>query len=185
MSLFYKLHLLKKKPIILWALLMVICYGLVGFTYYATQQNYRLTANDPQIQLTEDGTTQLNQGQQPKTVIDSHDVDIASSLAPFTIIIDKQLNIIATNANYNGATPPLPPHGVFPDADIKGELRFTWQTESGLRFATVVHPTKAGYIVAARSLREVEKRESLLTQTMILGLGLLMLGSFIIIAILA
>jgi hypothetical protein len=54
-----------------------------------------------------------------------------------------------------------------------GEDRFTWQTASGLRFATVVTrwnaTSSSGFVLAARSLREVEIREGQLGEIFLMG----------------
>jgi hypothetical protein len=49
------------------------------------------------------------------------------------------------------------------DRDQDHELRFTWQPASGARFAAVLkrvtYSDSTYYVLAARNLREVEKRE--------------------------
>ena len=42
----------------------------------------------------------------------------------------------------------------------KGQDRVTWQPEAGVRMATVVVSFDHGFVMAGRSLTEVEKRES-------------------------
>jgi len=149
-----------KTSIFYWLAVLVVSFGIVGFADLAVQQNYRLSANDPQIQMAEDAVAALQHGEVPTSVVGSSKVDVRNSLAPFEIIVDKQLHVLASTAEQPDPTQLLPPHGVFTDAAKKGELRFTWQTADGQRFATVVDPTPNGFVVAARSLKEVEKRES-------------------------
>ena len=54
-----------------------------------------------------------------------------------------------------------------------GEDRITWQTASGLRFATaIIHfnaSTSSGFVLAGRSLREVESREGQLEWIVLAG----------------
>lgn len=151
-----------KQNVFYWLALLIVGFGIVGFVAFVVQQNYRLSANDPQIQMAEDTAAALQQGRAPSKLVPPGSVDITRSLAPFETIIDKQLRIVATNATANDAGLLLPPSGVFKDAAKKGEMRFTWQTAEGQRFATVVVPTANNFVITARSLKEVEKREDLL-----------------------
>ena len=57
-------------------------------------------------------------------------------------------------------TVPDYPVGIFDYVQKKGQDRVTWQPEAGVRMATVVVPYKNGFVMAGRSLTEVEKRES-------------------------
>jgi hypothetical protein len=87
-------------------------------------------------------------------------VNVASSLAPFVIIFDGKDRVVASSATLDGRTPQLPP-GVFDAARASGEDRVTWQPQAGVRLAAVVVPVAGGgSVLAGRSLREVERRES-------------------------
>lgn len=162
-----------------WALVALAGSGLILFTEVAVQQNYRQTANDPQIQTAEDAATALSHGASPDSVAPTTKVDKEHSLAPFMIIINKQRQIVATNVE-GGSDSALPPVGVFDNVDAHGEQHLSWQTAQGVRFATVVTPATNGYVVAARSLKEVEMREHNLA---LMG-GLTLLG-FLIVTFLA
>jgi hypothetical protein len=87
------------------------------------------------------------------------------------MIFDNNGQVIASSAKLDNQIPPLPA-GVFNDAKNK-ELRFTWQPEVGVREAVVMThfngPTP-GYILAGRSLREVEVRVDELTKEIAFGL---------------
>jgi hypothetical protein len=50
--------------------------------------------------------------------------------------------------------------GIFDYVKKNGQDRVTWQPEPGMRLATVVVPYEKGFVMAGRSLTEVEKRES-------------------------
>jgi hypothetical protein len=50
--------------------------------------------------------------------------------------------------------------GVLDYVRKNGQDRVTWQPAPGVRMATVVVPYKNGFVMAGRSLTEVEKRES-------------------------
>ena len=130
----------------------------VYFTIYAAVQHaLRIGANDPQIQLAEDTAARLGQGR-PAIDPSGDAVDVATSLAPFLIVYDPSGQVVASSAQLAGRTPPLPA-GVLRDATPGHEDRLTWQPQPGVRLASVVVATPQGYVLAGRSLREVERRE--------------------------
>ena len=133
--------------------------GLVLFFGLAVQQNYRQSANDPQIQMAEDAAAALSHGARPDNVVSATKVDKEHSLAPFMTVVNKQRQIVASNVE-SDTDSALPPVGVFDNVDAHGEQRLSWQTAQGVRFATVVVPASNGYVIAARSLKEVEIREN-------------------------
>jgi hypothetical protein len=160
-----------RRAISYWLPIAAAITALSGLIYVVAQQTYRQSANDPQIQLAEDIAAQLEAGAEPQTLVGSNKVDMARSLAPFLIVYDDNGSPIASSAQLNGQTPPLP-SGVFTDARKSGEDRITWQPQEGVRSATIIthfagpHP---GFVLAGRSLTEVEKRVDLLAP--LVGLG--------------
>ena len=142
-----------------WLPLAIATAGLCALVYLTVQQSLRMGANDPQIQMAEDAAAQLNAGASVEAVIPSAKVEIAESLAPFMIVFDKSGNVLASSATLHGAVPAYPA-GVLDYVRQKGQDRVTWQPEAGVRMATVVAPYKNGFVMAGRSLTEVEKRES-------------------------
>jgi hypothetical protein len=154
-----------------WLLIAIIVTGLSGLIYAAIQQDIRQSANDPQIQMAEDAATKLTDGAQVQTVVPSEKVDIAKSLAPYLIVFDATGKPIASSALLDVQIPIIPP-GVFNDVRQNGEDRFTWQPQLGVRSAVVVtqfqgsHP---GFVLAGRSLREVEIREDHILWIVIAG----------------
>jgi hypothetical protein len=154
---------LQPSPLAYWLALIATCSIIIAFVYVAIQQDYRTSANDPQIQMAEDGAAALANGASPASLVTGQKVNMAASLAPFTIVVDKNLRVLASNGQLNGQT-VLPPRDVFSNAKSNGELRFTWQTAGGYRFATVVDLSSSGdFVISARSLTEVEKQENALT----------------------
>jgi hypothetical protein len=125
-------------------------------------------------------------------------VDASQSLSPFIMVFDENGTLLESSMKV-GDTLPVPPKGVFdftrsnsgevfsgPLAPISrlrmqfasnvrpaGEDRITWQTAGGLRFATVVihfnASTSSGFVLAGRSLREVESREGQLVWIVLAG----------------
>jgi len=154
-----------------WPVLAVAITLLCALVHLAVQQDIRLGANDPQIQLAHDAAAALAQGKRPADVVPSGTVDLATSLATHVTVFDAQGRPLASSASLEGAT-PAPPAGVFDYARTHEEDRFTWQPRPGVRIAAVlVHHAGAspGFVLAGRSLREVEDRESQLTATVALA----------------
>ncbi len=138
--------------------------------YAAVQQDLRQSANDPQIQLAEDAARALSVGAAPASLMpaDRHVIDASKSLAPFVMVFDDRGTVLESSMRA-GNELPMPPVGVFDYVRAHGEDRVTWQTASGLRFAAIIVPWQAsstsGFVLAARSLREAEKREGNLELT--------------------
>lgn len=163
-----------------WLLVVVVVTGLIGLLYAAIQQNLRQGANDPQIQMAEDAAAKLAGGQSVQSIVPSEKVDIATSLAPYLIIFDANGNPIASSAQLDGRTPTIP-SGVFDSVKQNGEDRITWQPQTGIRSAIVVTQfagSASGFVVAGRSLREVEKREDSLLQILETGWVVMMVVTF-------
>ncbi len=129
--------------------------------YAVVQQDERQSANDPQIQIAEDAAASLDSGGSFQSIILPTRIDIAKSLGVFTAAFDDSGKPIGSSGYLNGELPTLPP-GVFDSVRSEGEDRFTWQPENGVRDAVVVAKYSGGFVMAGRSLREVEKRESAL-----------------------
>ena len=149
----------------------IIITGLSGLFYAGIQQDLRQAANDPQIQMAEDAAAKLAHGQQVQNVVPAEKVDLAKSLAPYIIVFDATGNSIASSAQLDGQTPTLP-HGVFDYVRQNDEDRLTWQPQPGVRSAVVVtqfRGASSGFVVAGRSLREVEKREDDLMHIVFVG----------------
>ena len=141
--------------LVLAALTTVICL----FVNLAVQQNFRTTADDPQVQLAQDAARMLGEN---RSVRNSRTqiVDVGRSLAPWVAVYDGSGRAIESSGQLNGAAPQLP-DGVFAAARSRGENRVTWQPATGIRIATVVEfvgTPNVRYVVSGRSLREVEGR---------------------------
>jgi hypothetical protein len=147
-----------------WLPLAVVVTLVAGFVYVVNQQIYRANANDPQIQMSEDAALALANQQPLESLVPAGKVDIAQSLAPFIIIYDSNGQPVASNAMLHGSIPEVP-SGIFEYTRQNGQDRVTFQPESGVRSATVITAVdggKGGFVLAGRSLREVEKRVDLL-----------------------
>ena len=155
--------------------------------YTIPQQVLRLGANDPQVQLAGDLKARLEQGATPAEAVSAASIDMARSLAPFVIVYDDQGRPVASQATLNGSV-PAPPSGVFDFVRTHGEERVSWQPVRGsagtVRIAAVVmriNGAHSGFVLAGRSLREVEAREELVGHlaglTWLAMLGLIAIGT--------
>src|SRR4051812_19741980 len=90
-----------------WLPVALIITVLSGLVYVAVQQNFRQSANDPQIQMAEDAAAALEAGAQPQAVVGTGKVDMARSLAPFLIVYDDQGQPLAASVQLNGQIPTV------------------------------------------------------------------------------
>jgi hypothetical protein len=142
---------------------------LLSYTF--AQQVYRMSANDPQVMLANDTAARLVAGTPASALVASPTVDPSKSLAPFITVLDDSGKVVASSMQIGSAT-PVPPAGVLDTAKATGEYKVTWQPHADTRIAAVVVPVKGGpggFVVAGRSLEEVEQREDDLTK--MAGLG--------------
>ena len=171
------LHILK-TTIKYWLLIAVIIIGFYFSMYAAVQQVLRQGADDPQIQMAEDAAVKLTNGQAVQNIVPAEKVNIATSIAPYMIIFDANGIPIASSAQLNGQTTTIP-SGVFDSVRKNGEDRITWQPQEGVRSAVVVTQfkgTSTGFVLAGRSLREIEKREDNILQLLNIGwIGMLII----------
>ena len=162
-----------------WLILAVIVTGLSWLIYGVVQKDIRQGADDPQIQLAEDGAARLAGGQSIQEVVPIEKVDIAKSLAPYIIVFDSSGKPVASSALLDGQIPTIPA-GVFDAVRQNGEDRISWQPRYGVRSAVVVTQFKganSGFVLAGRSLREVEKREASMQQIVFVGwIGILLIS---------
>jgi hypothetical protein len=182
--------LLKSFPI--WipfaALLTFACF----FSYGLVQQDLRQTANDPQIQIVEDISQALaSGGATPQDIVPpGQTLDISTSLDSYVIVYDATGAVLASSATLNGKTPTVP-QGVFASLRRYGidnaQNRFTWEPAPGVRSAAVVTAfsgpasSSQGFVLAGRSLREVEIREDNMLRITVLAWLAGLVGMFLII----
>ncbi len=175
-----------------WLPLVFVGTLIVGFVYGAVQQDIRLGANDPQIQLAEDAANDLNNGSTAADVVANASlsartdtkVDISISLAPFLIVYGSDKQIVTAGAQLDGADPVVP-DGVFNNVTSDHEARFTWQPRSGVRIATVVVKSNTGYVLAGRSMREIELREDHIVEGAVIVWIVMVAGSLFLVPLFA
>lgn len=141
-----------------------------GTIYVVSQGSLRQSANDPQIAMAEDVATKLDGGAAPSSLV-TEKVELSGSLTPAFIIYDTSGKPVAGTARLNGEVPTIP-IGVLKAAQERSYNAVTWRPTRDVRLASVSVAAKSYYVTAARSLLEVEKRETRLTLVILLGWGL-------------
>jgi hypothetical protein len=167
-----------------WLPLATVTTLLCGLIYLAVQQSLRWGANDPQIQMAEDAAAAMSVGQTPQSVLPATQVEISTSLASFMVIYNDKGEPLASSGILHGVVPLLP-SGVFDYTRHNNEDRVSWQPEPGVRIAAVVVAyggSQPGFILAGRSLREVEKRESQVEQLTGIAWLVTLVSSLVVVA---
>jgi hypothetical protein len=172
------------KTFLIWLPFAVAITLLCGLIYAAVQQDYRMSANDPQIQAAQDAAQALAAGANPQQIVPPYQTDMAASLSPYIILFADQGQTVISSAVLNGKSPTLP-SGVLDYARTHGEDRFTWQPAPGVRSAAVIDRIKnassganMGFVLVGRSLREVEIREDNLMKIVALAWLVTMIAVF-------
>jgi hypothetical protein len=153
-----------------------------ALVYVAVQQSYRISANDPQIQMAEDAALAIKGGAQLQSLNLSGTVNIGQSLSPYIVFYNEAGTATGGNGLLDGRFPLLP-QGVFDYARAAHEDRLTWQPQPGVRNAIVVvkiDGDNQGFVMAGRSLREVEIREWQLEMMVGLAWIITLLGTLVL-----
>jgi hypothetical protein len=162
---------IRVTPLPLWLFVAAALTAGALIAYAMAVQIERQGANDPQIQLTEDGAAALENGRPIAQVVPADTIDVAQSLAPFVIVLDDAGKPLASSGLLDRQV-PIPPAGVLAFVRNNGEEEVTWAPRHGLRLASVVRRVggqRPGFIIAARSLREVQWRIARLTRIIAVG----------------
>jgi len=169
-----------RRNLRVWLAIAVTGLGLVLFGYVLAQQSLRLNANDPQRQMAEDAAARLDGAAKPADVIGSGQaVDARHSLAPFIVVTDMAGHAKASLANLTGLA--LPPESSFKYAREHSGNAITWQPAPGVRQAAVIISYERGYVLAARSLRQVEVNYEVLNKLAVLtALGVVLAPAVIL-----
>lgn len=155
------------RALLIYSPVVVAATILIALVYAVGQQNLRMGANDPQVQMAEDAAARLDAGTSPASLVPAERVDISRSLAPFLIVFGRDGQPLASSASLDGQT-PTPPDGVFDNIPAGGRHEITWAPRRDARQAAVIVPYRAGFVLAGRSLRLVEQREDALGRLTVL-----------------
>jgi hypothetical protein len=185
------------RPVLVYnALVLAALSTGLALALYAIPLNIlRSGANDPQIQMATDTAVDLSHldlrdpVQKGGLVPFGAAVDMAQSLRPFLIIYDDQGQVIASGAQLDGRTPTLS-KGVLDYVRTHGEDRISWEPiahSHAVRIAAVVERVNGpqpGFVLAGRSMREVEARIAQVSQMAQLTwfgmLGVIALGTAVL-----
>jgi hypothetical protein len=182
------------RVFILWLPIAITIVGVCTLIYATVQQNYRESLNDPQIQMAEDKAYDLGTTPHPDpaTILPASTVDISLSLSPWLALVDPTGHTVDSSGMLDGSFPQFPSGvlqsaslGIGKDTAAPGEDRVTWQPDLGVRQAIVVVEITGGqykgyFIVAGRTMREVEDRENSLETMIGISIVVLLLVSFIV-----
>jgi hypothetical protein len=159
------------KSSIITHLVAATLFSLIILLIYATvQQTYRSAANDPQMQLARDIAGNIRYTRTCHYYADSF-VDPRHSLGTFMQLYNEKGQLLFSGGTIHGRAPQIP-KGVLENAKQYIENAVTWQPTADVRLATVAEYTRmpdTAYVVVARSLQEVEIRESNLVTMIILS----------------
>jgi hypothetical protein len=167
-----------------WLPLAAVGVVLCGVIFIVAQQALRISANDPQIQMAQDAAAALTAGEAQAGVVPTVTVEISQSLAPFVIVFSEGGQVVASSARLHGQVPAVPA-GLLDYVQQHGEDRVTWQPESGVRVAAVIEHVAGGpggFVLAGRSLLEVEKRIDQAQLLSSLGALAILAGSLVMVA---
>jgi hypothetical protein len=169
---------LLQQPVLVHALsLGLILTVLGGVAAVTMQQMLRRGADQPQIDMVNYYASEIALGTNPDDAIPPGYVDPERNLEPFVIFYNEQGKPEASTG-YLDQSVPTPPAGVFRYVRSHGSENFTWQPRPHVRIAAVVrylHRAHPGFVLAGRSLRVVERDESVLFGMTFLGWLLLVL----------
>ncbi len=160
-------------------ILIALVVTPIFLTIYAVaQQVVRQAANDPQIQLAEDGAAALAAGKKVDELVPKDKVDMSKSLAPFIIVFDNFGKVASSSAVLDSNLPILPA-GVLDYTRNHKEDRITWEPKAGVRIAMVIVHFDGGFVLAGRSMREVEIREDRVFILVVLAFAATMLAALV------
>lgn len=167
-----------RKSLVGWIPVGIAITGLSGIVYLAAQQTIRLSADDPQVQISEEIIDAIAGGMKPSSILPpTPGSDMAKDLAPFVVIYSDSGEAVGSSTQLDGKIPGLP-SGLSGLVAKKGESRFTWEPKKGLRSAVVARKYDGGLVLVGRSLREPERRLNLLSLYIAAGWALTMISSF-------
>jgi hypothetical protein len=143
-----------------WFALAVAWTLAAGAIVLVQHQVLRSGADAPQVQLAEDAARRIADGSDPLSVLPTGgNVPIETSLAPWLAVYDGGGAPLASTGRYRDGAPMLP-SGVSDFARVHAGHRLRWQPRAGVRQALVIVPlARGGFVVAGRSLREVEAQK--------------------------
>ena len=157
---------MKASSFITHAAAAVVITGLCLLVYATVQQNHRSNANYPQLQLARDIANRVASNQQYEHLLPTDRIELSQSLGLFVTLYNNNGMPVQSTGMLDGKLPQIP-KGVLDFARSNKEDVLTWQPREGVRQAVVIESTgnaDKGFVMAGRSLEEVERHESNLVQ---------------------
>lgn len=167
--------------IVSWLPIGIVVTLMSFMVYGVAQQTIRLGANSEPMALAQDAADQIVRGAPAKAVIPKENVDMATTLLPYLIVYDDRGSIQATNVVLDGKVPEIPA-GVLMSARERKEDNVTWQPKSGVRSAAVIVRfvgDQPGFVLAGKSLREVENLTDKLLIDVVIGWVVTMMATLL------
>lgn len=150
--------------------------------YVTVQQSFRLSANDPQVQMAQDAALAIDKGADPKNLAGtSTPLELSQNLSPYLVVYDPSGNVVAGSATLNGK-PLRIPQGVIDYIRKNGRDAASWQPEPGVRQAMVgVSSANGKYVViSGRSLSPTEERIGRLGEQVAFGWVVSLVGLLVL-----
>lgn len=169
-----------REILIYWLPLAVVTTLLCGLIYATAQQNIRISANNPQIQIAEDYAALLTSGIEPQLLVPERKIDISKNLGIYVIIFNNNGEPVFSSAVIDNKI-PMPPKSIFDHVRNSGETRVTWQPKIGVRSATVIaryNGANPGFVLVGKSLTETEILQDKILLLVITGWGVTLFASF-------
>jgi hypothetical protein len=175
-----------RTALAIWLPIVIATTAVCGLVYVTVQQALRQSANDPQIQMAEDAAYALGGGAPAESVVSPDRIDVARSLAPFTVVFNDNGQVLASSGLLH-RQPLTLPAGVLDNVRLHGDSRLTLQPEFGVRIASVIvkyDGSRPGFVLAGRSMRELEARTAqmrifvAIAWIVVVGVSLLVISTF-------
>lgn len=158
------------RTVVIFVTLVLILTVIFGSIFTIGQQVLRGDSDYPQVEVIQQVEGIIKQGVPLDVIVNSEEaIDLESSMSLFVMIFDKDKNLVGSSAKIGGQS-PTPSAENFDLAKSKGENRFTWQPEKGVRVAAVLKPVgDNAYVLAGKSLKETDKRVKTLAVYTLIG----------------
>lgn len=158
------------RVISIFIILVIIFSTIFVSICYAARGVLRQQANDPQVEVTDQVANIIRQGAPLDVIVSgAEQVDLANSSALFVMIYDKDKNLVGSSAVLDGQPLALPADAL-DKAKNFNDYRFDWQVSEYVKVAAIVKAVdETGYVVAAKSLAEYDRRADDLSQPLWIG----------------
>ena len=172
-----------KKVLITYIPFAVAITLLSGLFFVGLQQNFRTSANDPQVQYSQDMARNFKDAKDAQNLVPQEKTNIGESLSTFGIVYNKDGGLLSSSAALDNQTPALP-KGVIDYTKAHNQDIFTWQPKKGVRLAAVITKGDAGFVLIGRNMKTVEDRVIKLSYIILAGWLTTLVATFLAIWIL-